>query len=136
MTAKEKRQQKALVALMACKTRAEAAKTAGISLSTIRDYLADPTFREQLDSMLNEATDEAQRAAVGELLKSFRVLAAIRDDKSVSPTDRIRAAGKIIDSALRMRARYFEQAADDVDCEDTQAYFEAAGLGGDRHEER
>lgn len=120
---------------MTCKTRAEAAKAAGISLSTIRDYLADPAFREQLDSMLNEATDEAQRAAVGELLKSFRVLAVIRDDKSVSPTDRIRAAGKIIDSALRMRARYFEQAADDVDCEDSQAYFEAAGLGGDRHEE-
>lgn len=120
---------------MTCKTRAEAAKAAGISLSTIRDYLADPAFREQLDSMLNEATDEAQRAAVGELLNSFRVLAAIRDDKSVSPTDRIRAAGKIIDSALRMRARYFEQAADDVDCEDSQAYFEAAGLGGDRHEE-
>ena len=135
MTAKEKRQQRALVALMTCKTRAEAAKAAGISLSTIRDYLADPAFREQLDSMLNEATDEAQRAAVGELLKSFRVLAAIRDDKSVSPTDRIRAAGKIIDSALRMRARYFEQAAEDVDCEDSQAYFEAAGLGGDRHEE-
>lgn len=132
MTAKENRQQKALAALMTCKTRAEAAKAAGISLSTIRDYLADPEFREQLNTMLNEATDEAQRAAVGELLKSFQVLTDIRDDKNVNPTDRIRAAGKIIDSALRMRARYFEQTAEDVDCEDSQAYFEAAGLGGDR----
>ena len=60
------RQQKALAALLTSPSKAAAAKAAGISPRTLRDYLADPDFqtayRDAFGNMVEDATRQAQQA--------------------------------------------------------------------------
>ena len=67
------RKEKALRALLVSRTRAEAAKTAGIGESTLREYMKDAEFMERykqaFGDMVRDATRQAQQTlspALGE----------------------------------------------------------------------
>lgn len=61
------RKEKALQALLVCRTQAEAAKLAGVGISTLQGYLKEPEFmqryREAFGGLVESAAREAQSAA-------------------------------------------------------------------------
>ena len=59
------KQNRALAALLTAPSKAAAAQAAGISPRTLRDYLADPTFRQEYQKafvgLVEDATRQAKR---------------------------------------------------------------------------
>lgn len=96
------RQTKALQALFTEPTLEAAAKAAGISPRTLRDYMKDPEFQaaynEAITAQLGETTGQARQG----LSSALAVLREIMEDPAAENRDRISAASKSIDAALRL----------------------------------
>lgn len=90
------RQAKALQALFTEPTREAAAKAAGISPRTLREYMKDPEFRaaynEAVTAQLGEATGQARQG----LSSALAVLREIMENPAAEDRDRISAASKSI----------------------------------------
>lgn len=119
MTAKQRNQQRAIAALLSQPTLAQAAQAAGISARAMRSYMAEPCFRAALADAYNDMIEDARHAAIREFRQSFVTLAEIRDNPKASNSDRIRAASKIIDSAIRLNGNVL----DDMESGDADALF-------------
>lgn len=96
------RKEKALQALLVCRTRAEAAKAAGIGESTLRGYLKEPEFleryREAFGNLVQDATRQAQQA----INPALSTLKEIMEDKDEQATARIQAARSTLEYALKL----------------------------------
>ena len=83
------RQQGALPVIAAAPTIAQAARDCRVSESTLRRWLRDPAFAEELDLLRQEYTSEVSQQCLGLVLRGMNVLAEAMDDP---------------DRALRLRA--------------------------------
>ena len=113
--------------MMVCRTRAEAAKTAGVCEKTMREYLKDPEFQERYREAFGGIVEDAARQAQKKILSALDTLQEVMEDKQAQSYARVSAARSILDYALKLSAQYLGQ-ADTVDTEDTAAFFAAAGL--------
>lgn len=103
------RQTKALQALFTEPTREAAAQKAGISPRTLREYMKDPEFRaaynEAVTAQLGDATGQARQG----LSSALAVLREIMENPAAEDKDRISAASKSIDAALRLIEKLDQQ---------------------------
>ena len=103
------RQSKALQALFTEPTREAAAKAAGISSRTLREYMKDAEFRaayhEAVTAQLGEVTGQARQ----ELSSALAVLREIMEIPVAEDKDRISAASKSIDAALKLIEKLDQQ---------------------------
>lgn len=83
------------------RTRAEAAKAAGIGESTLREYMKDPEFleryREAFGNLVQDATRQVQQA----ISPALSTLREVVEDKEEPAQARIQAARTILDHALK-----------------------------------
>lgn len=96
------KQEKALAALMTCPTRKDAAKAAGITGRTLREYFKDKEFRERYREMCFEIMEDAARRSKLTLDKCLTVFEAAMDDAELKMAVRVQAAEKAADLALRL----------------------------------
>lgn len=84
------------------RTRAEAAKAAGIGESTLRGYLREPEFqaryREAFGNLVQDATRQAQQA----ISPALSTLREIVEDESAGAQARILAARSTLKFALKL----------------------------------
>lgn len=96
------RKEKALQALLVSRTRAEAAKAAGIGESTLREYMKDQEFmsryREAFGSLVQDATRQAQQT----ISPALSTLREIMEDGDEQATARIQAAHATLEYALKL----------------------------------
>ena len=76
------RKERALQALLVSRTRAEAAQAAGVSESTLRQYMKDPEFLERYKQAFGEMVADATRQAQQTLSPALSVLREIMEDIS------------------------------------------------------
>lgn len=98
------RKEKALRALLVSRTQAEAAKAAGISENTLREYLRDPEFieryRQACGDMLRDAAQQA-RQGISPALETLREIA----ETPGNPQARIMAARSTLEYCLKLTER-------------------------------
>lgn len=96
------RKEKALQALLISRTRAEAAKAAGIGESTLRSYMQDPEFveryREAFGNLITDATRQAQQA----IAPALSTLREVVEDVDENAQARISAARSLLEYALKL----------------------------------
>lgn len=96
------RKEKALQALLISRTRAEAAKAAGIGESTLRVYMQDPEFveryREAFGNLITDATRQAQQA----IAPALSTLREVVEDVDENAQARISAARSLLEYALKL----------------------------------
>jgi hypothetical protein len=99
------RQEKALVALLACPTHEMAAKQAGIGTRTLRDYLQQPAFQAAYLARRKEAMAAAVALAQQHATDCVAVLLTIAKDKEMPPSARVSSANSVFsiaDNGLKM----------------------------------
>ena len=74
------RQQGALPVIAAAPTIARAARDCRVSESTIRRWLRDPAFAEELDLLRQEYADQVSQQCLGLILRGMNVLAESMED--------------------------------------------------------
>ena len=88
--------------MLTCRTRAEAAKTAGVGESTLRGYLREPEFqaryREAFGALVQDATRQAQQA----IAPALSTLREIVENDEAGAKARIAAARVTLEYALRL----------------------------------
>ena len=84
------RQQEALLALAVTPSVAKAARQAHVGYTTLRRWLQDDDFRQELDRIRQEAAELARVQLQGLMLKSVTALADAMNDPK--PSVRLRAA--------------------------------------------
>lgn len=96
------RQQKALAALLSTSSKAAAARAAGISDRTLRDYLADPTFRAEYEKAFKDMVEDATKQAKQSLSPALSTLREIVEDKGEDTQARISAARAILSNGIKL----------------------------------
>lgn len=96
------KQNKALAALLTSPSKAAAAQAAGISPRTLRDYLADPTFRMEYQRAFSGLVEDATRQAQQSLSPALFVLRKIVEDENEDTNARISAARAILSHGMRL----------------------------------
>ena len=95
------RKEKALQALLVSRTRAEAAKAAGIGESTLREYMKDPEFstayKQAATELLNSATMQLRQNLTAAIDRLGQI---VTDDTEASPAQ-ISAARTLLDFNLK-----------------------------------
>ena len=105
------KQQSALPFIAVSGSVAQAARDSGVSEKTLRKWLNDPSFREELDRLRQESYDLARKqlqALMPHCLSIFAEVAEQADD----PALRLRAARYLMSYAVKFRE--FDELADDV----------------------
>ena len=95
------RKEKALQALLVCRTRAEAAKAAGIGESTLRAYLQDAEFSAAYKHAAAGIMDRATRQLQQNLTAAIDRLGAIVADDEETSANHITAARTLLDYGLK-----------------------------------
>lgn len=96
------RREKALQALLVCRTRAEAAKAAGIGESTLREYMKDAEFMERYKQAFGGMVVDATRQAQQTLSPALSALREIMEDREEQASARITAARSILEYAMKL----------------------------------
>lgn len=96
------RKEKALQALLVSRTRAEAAKAAGIGESTLRTYMQDSEFLERYRQAFGDMVRDAARQAQQTLSPALSTLREIMEDREEPASARITAARSILEYALKL----------------------------------
>ena len=92
---------KALAALLTCKSRTEAARACGLSTKTLQGYEKLPEFADALERGRREAlADAAHRMAAGYSDTVDALQAIVRDDAAADPA-RVAAARALLEYGLR-----------------------------------
>lgn len=96
------RKEKALQALLVSCTRAEAAATAKIGESTLREYMKDPEFiqryRQAFGDMVQDAARQGQRA----LSPALSALQEIMENREETAQARISAARSVLEYSMKL----------------------------------
>lgn len=95
------RKEKALQALLVCRTRAEAAKAAGIGESTLREYMKDPEFSTAYKQAAAGIMDSATRQLQQNLTAAIDRLGKIAADDGENSMAQISAAKALLDYGLK-----------------------------------
>lgn len=94
-------QNKALAALLTCKSRAEAARACGLSTKTLQGYEKDPAFADALERGRREAlADAAHRMAAGYSDTVDALQGIVQDDSAADPA-RVAAARALLEYGLK-----------------------------------
>ena len=94
-------QNKALAALLTCKSRTEAARACGLSTKTLQGYEKLPEFAEALERGRREAlADAAHRMAAG-YSDTVDALQAIVQDGAAADPARVAAARALLEYGLK-----------------------------------
>lgn len=96
------RKEKALQALLVCRTRAEAARAAGIGESTLREYMKDAEFMERYNQAFGGMVADATRQAQQTLSPALSTLREIMEDREEQASARITAARSILEYAMKL----------------------------------
>lgn len=96
------RKEKALQALLVCRTRAEAAQRAGIGESTLRGYMKEPEFLDRYKKAFGDMVRDATRQAQQTLSPALSTLREIMEDKDEQAQYRITAARSILEYSLKL----------------------------------
>ena len=94
--------EKALAALLAHPTKAEAAAAAGIDPKTLWRYLQDPEFQEAYKKAFSDLVSDATRQAQQSLSPALSTLREIVEDGDQGATVRIQAARSLLEYGLRL----------------------------------
>ena len=94
--------QKAIAALLTCKTKEQAAEKAGISPRTLRTYFEDPVFQQAYRNAFADLIDSATRRAQQTISPAFDTLSEIMQDTDISPAARVSAARAALEYGLRL----------------------------------
>lgn len=97
------RQERAIRALLECRTKAEAAQTAGVGVSTLRRWMRQDAafmaaYREAVDEVLESTTRKAQ-SAVGQAID---ILSDIMKNPDEQAGPRVSAADKVLGYSLKL----------------------------------
>lgn len=95
-------QQRALKALLTCPTRTQAAEQAGLSMETLRRYLADAEFMAEYKRQFSEVVTDATRQAQQALHPALTALQDIVNNPNESASARIAAARSILEFGLKL----------------------------------
>jgi hypothetical protein len=95
-------QRRALAALLAAPTLAEAAARAGVGERTLRRWLRDAAFRAELHRAQDEAMAQATRQSLAAMTEALQTLQAIMHDPTAQPSARVSAAKSILEHAARL----------------------------------
>jgi len=95
-------QQQALMALLKSSSVAEAARECGITPATIFKYLSEENFRKQYRQARRDSLEVVTRRIENAACEAVDVLLEVMTDKENSASQRIMAAGKILDAAYRI----------------------------------
>ena len=95
-------QHKALQALLTEPTRDAAAKAAGITTRTLRNYLSDPEFQSEYAKAFGQFVTDATRQVQKSLSPAISVLDSIVKDENESTGSRISAARSLLEYGLRL----------------------------------
>ena len=95
------RQQGALPVIAVAPTVAQAARDCRLSESTIRRWLRDPAFAEELDLLRREYADQISQQSLGLLLRGMNVLAESMEDPD--PNLRLRATRYAMSFAVHLQ---------------------------------
>lgn len=96
------KQAKALAALLTQPTKEKAAAAAGIGLTTLKRYLADPEFQAEYQKAVSEMIEDAAALAKQSLNPALSCLREIVEDGDETATARIQAARSILEYGLRL----------------------------------
>ena len=96
------RKERTLLALLVSRTRAEAAQAAGVSESTLRQYMKDPEFLERYKQAFGEMVADATRQAQQTLSPALSVLKEIMEDRDEQASARITAARSVLEYSLKL----------------------------------
>ena len=94
------RQQSALPIVAASPTIAQAARTSGIGESTLRRWLEDDHFRDELTRLRQESANLARQELQGTMLRSVSVLSEAMDHPDIAV--RLRAARYALSFAVQI----------------------------------
>ena len=98
-----KGQQRAVQALAAGKDVAGAARSARVKQSDLLAWLSLPEFRQALTGAEGDLLDTSTRRLLNLQSLAVSEVAGILADRSASHEVRLRAAGQVIDTMLRLR---------------------------------
>ncbi len=84
------------------RTKAEAAKTAGIGESTLREYMKDPEFSERYREAFGDLVQDATRQIQQALSLAISTLTEIMGNTDEHATARIQAARSTIEYSLKL----------------------------------
>lgn len=96
------RRQRALELLAEGQTPQAVAERLGVSLRTVRGYLASPAVRQTLQRVRDERLRQLAGRALVEAGPALAVLRSIVEDPAIPPQARVSAAGKLLDMAMRL----------------------------------
>lgn len=99
------RKEKALQALLVTRTRAEAAKVAGIGESTLRSYFHDANFAKRYQDELTSLTQDAAHQAQQSISPALQTLARIMEDEEQPASSRIAAARSLLEYAIKFETQ-------------------------------
>lgn len=100
------KQSKALAALLTQPTKEQAARAAGVGLTTLKRYLDDPDFRAAYQQALSELVADATAQAKQSLSPALSCLREIVEDGEQGATARISAARSLLEYGLRLTEMY------------------------------
>ena len=96
------KQQKALLALLTEPTKTKAAGAAGITMKTLRGYLADPEFQAEYKKAFGSMVEDATRQAQQALAPALSTLREIVEDGGENAQARISAARSILEYSMKL----------------------------------
>lgn len=96
------RREKALQALLVCRTQAEAAEMAGIGVSTLRGYMQENEFQARYKEAFGGLVQAATRQAQQTLSPALSVLREIMEDRNEQASARISAARSVLEYSLKL----------------------------------
>lgn len=96
------KQTKALAALLTQPTKERAARAAGIGLTTLKRYLAEPEFQTAYQKAVSELIEDAAAQAKQSLNPALSCLREIVEDGDETATARIQAARSLLEYGLRL----------------------------------
>lgn len=94
--------EKALGALLTCRTRAEAAREAGIGESTLREYMKDPEFLRRYQEAFGNLVQDAARQAQQTISPALSTAKEIMLDHAEQSPARLQAARLVLEYALKL----------------------------------
>ena len=99
--AKNVQRQAVLDALVSGAAVKQAAVTAGVSEKTVRRWLSEPEFSDDIAQARADITKNIMAAVKSKAVQATEVLGEIMDNQKASPYARVQAAKTVLDTAFK-----------------------------------
>lgn len=96
------KQTQALAALLTYPTKATAAQAAGIGLTTLKRYLADPKFQAEYQKAVSGMIEDAAAQAKQSLSPALSCLREIVTSEEAADSNKIQASRALLEYGLRL----------------------------------